>query len=147
MREILFRGKRVDNGEWLYGFYHNETSIESAASDRKITHHHIYTQDFDLLVDPDTVGQYTGLKDKKGTKIFEGDIIKIRKDTDFYGKPITFKGVVFFNEDECGFEIGKNGMKGYCISSLASYIFKSSATEIIGNFYDNPELLGKMEEK
>lgn len=137
MREILFRGKEIETGKWFYGslcHYLDDNSYYISFTDND-------GDDIGCRADPETVGQYIGRTDKHGTKIFEGDIIKIRKSTDFDGKPITFKGIVCFNEDECGFTIGKNGMKGYCISSLASYIFKSSATEIIGNFYDNPELL------
>lgn len=69
MREILFRGKRLDNGEWVYGNY--------SFADCFAKHQHYIFQNkaFEHAVDPATVGQFTGLPDKDGTRIFEGDVV------------------------------------------------------------------------
>ena len=124
-REILFRAKRVDNDEWVYGFYYNETSIESHSSDRKITRHHIYTQDFDKFVNAETLGQYTGLKDKNGTKIFEGDIIQFE---DGYTAYIEYKDCAFIFADS---------------PVVPCYLGESAGEDlkVVGNIYDNKELL------
>lgn len=75
MREILFRGKRVDNGEWTYGFY-----FEHSIDGQKQSYIKYQTFDEGFItneVDADTVGQYTGIKDDKDVKIFEGDIVNV----------------------------------------------------------------------
>ena len=69
MREIKFRGKRIDTGEWVYGFYYEKPSGKSYIYNNQTRLHH--------KVDPATVGQYTGLRDKKGEEIYKGDISEL----------------------------------------------------------------------
>ena len=130
MREILFRGKRVGNGEWVYG------SLITYADGVCF----ICCEDYipDVLnkyeVIPETVGQYVGLKDKNGNLIFEGDLLRgLFK----FGLPITNIYVKFENGAFCTVEKRKESEILY--QPLANYF--NVDFEIIGNIYDNPELL------
>lgn len=115
MREILFRGKRVDNGEWVYGdLEHNGKNIPKWVDGEEVI--------------PETVWQYTGLKDKNGNKIFEGDIIKGSWNTVFG---------VYFDEDYLQYRAKEKSGSHHEID----YYGESYRLEVIGNVYDNPELL------
>lgn len=127
-REILFRGKRTDSGEWAYGYYVYAHTDNSAG---------ICTEkDGCIDVDPATVGQYTGLTDKNSVKIFEGDIIK--------GKGIRVKNDYFeirWSKGCCGFLAGRDK---YVYPNLNQATV--SNYKVIGNVHDNPELLSGKEE-
>lgn len=115
MREILFRGKRTDNGEWVYGFpfaYQARLVVEG-----------IETWDGEKhRIDPSTVGQYTGLIDKNGIQIFEGDLLALATSR---AHEVKFAEGIFY-------------MEGTAIS-----IHHGGKFTIVGNRWDNPELLGR----
>ena len=130
MREILFRGKRIDNGEWKHGSYANqyrchEILLDGVDCEYGFDHYHII---------PETVGQYTGLKDKNGKRIFEGDILQTG----------TIKGEVVWSENRAEYcllwkDYGKQ-CDFFKSPNLASFAFGRDM-EVIGNIHDNPELL------
>lgn len=130
MREILFRGKRTDNGEWIEG------DLKQAFRGNQLSSCGIMKTPtaYCWRVDPETVGQYTGLTDKNGVRIFEGDIVQIKDFTHGcalnYKQP-TSKWVVKWYEETARF--GIDYMK------TLPYDFTES--EVIGNIHDNPELL------
>lgn len=134
MREILFRGK-ITQDEWVYGFYEN-VKLEEA------TIHYINGK----IVSSKTVGQFTGLTDKNGKKIFEGDIIRaITLDTGSEEIAVVCFGnfIDENNGDEyIGFYIEFDGIKTTAtqFTQLAMEEAKNRI-EVIGNIYDNPELL------
>lgn len=124
MREILFRGKRIDNGEWVYGYY-------VYTKDSKGKHQHFIVTPEWFIVDPETVGQYTDLTDKNGKKIFDGDIV--RQTIVLRYQPI---GQICYNAENCQWRIEyvNNIVSFSSVGSGRSY-------ELLGNIHDNPELL------
>lgn len=125
MREILFRGKSIDNGEWVYGDLIQPQSIQYKGTKWiSITDNANYGDKYPVI--PETVGQYTGLKDKNGNRIFEGDIFNLGD------KNIRY--VVVWHD---------TGLMGKQIRS-SSYVglrHWQDRIEIMGNSFDNPELL------
>lgn len=147
-REILFRGKRVDNGEWIYGSllklttgyyislennYYNEIDVDLG---EKLTINALWEDNDFYAIHIETIGQYTGLCDKEGNKIFEGDIFELKSpdkilylvewhDTGFMARQYS----KFRNKYvKTGSWVG---LLGYCKGHMKK----------VGNIHDNPELL------
>lgn len=138
-REILFKAKRIDNGEWVEGYYTYITN--PLTEDGKPIKHLICngTNIFNDLIDPDTLCQYTGLTDKNGRKIWENDIVKCLKRTEGY----ELYQVVWRNEfADFGVEPikPKYGAK-YPIGLSDGVTLCGHDYRAFGNIFDNPELL------
>jgi len=132
MREILFRGKRIDNREWVYGDLLSYWRIDKyiiRTFDESI-HEYIF---FEVI--PETVGQYTGVKDKNGEKIFEGDLITFHTEYEMDNDDVWYEKepyLVKWDNEIAGFEpFYLNGRWRCDIVNL----------KIVGDKWDNPELL------
>lgn len=123
MREILFRGKRIENGEWVYGslvlWYDGSISIETGVYDAPM-----------YAVDPATIGQYAGLTDKNGKRIFEGDLITIPG-----SKRQGLPAPVTWSNFDARFEVCRRGFNPICLDG------DEGIYEVIGNIHDNYEFL------
>lgn len=140
MREIIFRGKDK-LGHWLYGGFHLWKTRQPCVCNDELKpeeiKHIIIKNSFadwnmprtmqPYEVVPETVGQYTGLADKNGTKIFEGDIVQSIE--------LELKGIIVFDE-HCRFMI-----KDFSTGSTYLISYNNDEIQVIGNIHDNPELL------
>lgn len=141
MRTFKFRGKRIDNGEWIYGSLVVETYPDFCNYFIRTKGEEDWTSRYkDVPVDKNTLGQFTGLYDKNNKEIYEGDILK-----DEYGR--IMKVVYKENWGKFQFELlkitGEKWTNNFRFADLTDW-FDSSLSEtpeIIGNIYDNPELL------
>ena len=128
MREIIFRGKRVDNGEWVEGYFVNLWLVNYQKHQPIITDNNAVSYE----IDPSTVGQYTGLCDKNGKKIFEGDIFEWG-----YAGVKEFRYVIVYDAELTSF-IGERHFGFVSLNGVD--------VEVIGNIHDNPELLKGFDE-
>lgn len=123
MREIKFRGKRLDNGEWLYGSL-------------VILNGRYFIFDDVNEVDPTTVGEFTGLKDKNGKEIYEGDVIRSPLSEDK-----TRPHRIFYHTGNAAFMGALIDRKELCYLRLDQDWIYKFGKEVIGNIHDNLELL------
>ena len=137
MREVLFRGKRTDNGEWVYGYFF----IDCENGDSWIQFPVVArdgSAEFECVrVAPESVGQVVGLLDKNSKKIFEGDIVK---GLFLFGMEIRAK-VTFY-----GGAFGLTWYRG-CVEEFSAFSsICNMVYEVVGNVHDNPELLAEWQD-
>ena len=135
MREILFRGKRIDNGKWVEGRYGEYTLISGKSVPCISILNEVVCGSICYDVEASTIGQFTGLTDKNGKKIFEGDICEFDNDEPDESERYT-NYAIQWDCVNCKYVVvdGRN-----CEDCLD--IFFAKHAEVIGNIYDNPELL------
>ena len=144
MREILFRGKRTLNGDWIEGLLWKKKYNYN----RIFISYFPYQDDYEetYSVCPKTIGQYTGLTDKNGKKIFEGDIVKAKITENKLTHTKKYEGIytVKYHDKYCYFYLAKQGNN---LLFDGNWDYFLSNIEVIGNIHDNPELLKECEGK
>ena len=129
MRTIKFRGKSIDGKEWLYG------DLVSSADKKRFAILVNNKESYDECeVDPETIGQFTGLYDCNGNEIYEGDIVEWEKDGLMYVVKF-WAGMFYASVKECNDGI----FGGFPLHALTKH--DDRKCEIVGNIYDNPELM------
>lgn len=142
MREILFKGQTKSGKKWIYG-----NLLQTDDGVFIIQNYAPFDGIGKYEVIQETVLQYTGLTDKNGRKIFEGDIITYQHDNDDYPFPNKDTkrrvGRVYFQEFRSCFAVaeGRNG-SDMINQDLFKYVQNGNRVEVIGNIFDNPELIG-----
>lgn len=135
MREILFRAKRIDRGEWIEGYYCKWKQIRrylGSVKEKVVDCIITWMSDGGMSryeIDPETLCQYTGLKDKNGNRIWENDIVRIENSMDEGIGNIEFYGGIWY-------------MDGEPSNSLYDIVeYDDADIEVIGNIFDNPEMM------
>ncbi len=133
-RTIKFRGKRTDNGEWVYGYFFKSWD------NCYILHGTVNGVPVMVEVIPETIGQLTGLKDKDDKKVYEGDILYEKYDDELEDNGC---GEVYY---EVVFKDGSFGFMGETTDQFWTFCYNPITTEIvISNIYDNPELIKRLD--
>lgn len=138
MREIIFRGKRKDNGEWVEGNF-VKGCVEDFAYIVEFGNKELCRNYVEVI--PESVSEFTGLTDKNGTKVFEGDIVKTKVTENKYTHTRKYEGIytVKYHDKNCYFYLAKQGNN---LLFDGNWDYFLSNIEVIGNIHDNPELLG-----
>ena len=160
MREVLFRGKEVADGKWIESFYSAEEYNPYSGEVEHIPRIQIIGKCVSLGVIPETVGQYTGLTDKNGKRIFEGDIVRYNTYDDFDCQSVVKFGE--YNQDGSAGEYSASKCIGFYVdvdnftcpdwceygsNCFSNYLKQQNILEVarycevIGNIHDNPELM------
>lgn len=146
MRKILFKAKRLDTGEWVEGYYQKRYDTKNDEQ-----HFIFWLKSYTVWeyaeIDPNTLRQYTGLNDKSGKKIWENDIL--RYSHEYEGSPFLKEGedvkyrvgAVFWSEWRGSWAVCGRGKKKCINNDVFKYNRNPNRTEVIGNVFDNPELL------
>ena len=134
IREVIFRGKRADNGEWVEGDV-LQTRYHSGHIEYQIMPQTPVSSAYPVI--SETVGQFTGLTDKNGKRIFEGDICRFKRFNDFY------IGKIVFNVKTASFVMWYQLIVGAYGEKATQKMLLSVCDdiEVIGNIHDNPEIL------
>ena len=143
MREILFRGKRLHDNKWIYGNFVSDCEGNPHIIEPRFFcedgHHLQYEDNTDtpVFIIPETVGQFTGLTDRNGKKIFEGDICRFKRFNDVH------IGKVVFNVTTASFIMWYQPIVGAYGEKATQKMLLSACDniEVIGNIHDNPELM------
>jgi len=130
MRDIKFRAKDIETGQWLYGWIFGDKAKSIVEMDKNYPNNYGVEAYYTSVVEPETVGQYTGLKDKNGKMVFEGDIIECGD-----GKVPT---LIEWHDESHSFLAYNLKRKEY--HRLDKYFLRYIG-EIIGNIHENPELM------
>lgn len=139
MRESCFRGKRIPHGEWVEGSLHIEWGETDKDGNRERDYRILGMRGECDYIDPDTVGEFSGKRDKNDRRIFEGDIGRYRQ-TDGAkrnGTSILCTGKVIYNTETASYAVESRDEAG---CRYFDY-FPIKDFEVIGNIYDNPEML------
>ena len=136
MREIKFRGKGKDNGEWVYGYFIKDINEGDKCIIKNYSGAWWY-------VDCNSVSQYTGLKDENSTEIYEGDIVVVHGFTFDNGKTFLARGIVYYDSNDACFDIKLNDGNIIDFAMLKSANF---FVEVVGNIYENLDLLKEVVE-
>ena len=133
MREILFRGKQVNDGMWIQGylfqFWGRAYILWGMTNDTPTMHE----------VKPETIGQFTGLTDKNGVKIFEGDIVAFTAEDELW-EPHYYQGFVYFCDGAFWVDCGKDNDDNDVLFSIGHALLADKNIQVIGNIHNNPEL-------